>query len=254
MPSEIGMTYVPPFEFRGANFSSGRVAEDITDLRSKRYIYELSAGSLTHGDQAALYTVGAFENYGIDTGVPEEARQAALRHYRMTKRNRNAGNVNNDSVYLSCQKPPFDKSTDVIWIRRPVWVDHGNGHVAELGPKSEIFFVCLPPTGYGPVPEESSSNLRHPDTGWVLRTEKRKTVVEKILIEDIMTRYNMDRTTARELALDLISFSTTAHNVQYAPVVRASYFFGGHGHFIETLSWQPEEKLYNLGSIEFNRQ
>jgi hypothetical protein len=124
------MTYVPKFEFMNLPFRGGHLS-GFTELDTDKPTYELAPLSITHADQAALYTAGLLAKMGAD--VPQ--KQAAVDHYDAVHAHKNQGNWNSDGIRYDWEVPaektrhlPRDYRA-VAWIVRPEWKIENGIHV-----------------------------------------------------------------------------------------------------------------------------
>ena len=257
MQSAERMTKIPAFHLpNGISFRGDLVSESLEYLDTNKPAYELSVGSLTHADQSALYLLGLFAKMGVDTGAPEEAKQAALQHYETVHANRGRGNWNFDGVNYDIE--PEDKKGGLFlpkgyeivgWIKRPVFEKNSGVYSPIVGEGSELIFTEMPPNGYGPV--LTVAGLRHPKTGWALATVPTRKEAEERLARDLFSKF-VDEHEAIELAKKEVSYSCRKpHGSGNASVYRV-YGLAVDGPFSEDARWGADDWGRDLGAFSSN--
>ena len=246
---------VPSFTLsNGLSFSGGELSRDIEYLGTGEPAYKLSVGSLTHADQAALYFAGFCKKYGIETGIPEEAKKAALEHYEIVHNynNRGKGNWNFDGVDsddVDFRTLPGEKLPEgyehVLWIKRPEWIKQKGVYVPIKGEGSEEFVTEWPPDGFGPLP--TIYGFRDPRTGWALATTPdRQKAVEALA--DEFEKY-MDRKPAQESAEKEVSYSYRREKGTGKGAVFRGFGLNDDGPFHEHADWDGGDWGRYLGAF-----
>lgn len=184
--SEPEAINIEAFELsNGLRFSGGKLTAKLQRLGIVYPApYELSVGSITHADQAALYYAGMMEENGVNTGLPKNVKKAAAEHHKEIHTHRGHVNYNWDGVdYTANVKlPPLTKIPEgydaVLWLPKPKFVLHDHGIYQPEVDEAEPFVTVLPPNGWA-VP--TKDGFRNPKTGWALATvQSREDAIKQI--------------------------------------------------------------------------
>jgi hypothetical protein len=247
--------YVPAFSLsNGISFSGGFVSRDIQHLGTGEPAYKLSVNSLMHSDQTALYFAGFCEKLGIDTGIPEEAKRAALAHYEVIHNKKGYGNWNFDGIDSDVDFKPLPGEDlpqgyeHVMWIKRPEWKEENGIWIPFKGEGSEAFVTEWPPDGYGPLP--TIYGFRDPRTGWALATTPDRKKAVKALKKEF-EKY-MDIGKALKLAEQEVSYSCRRERGTGKGAVYRDFSLGDFGPFYEGAGWGGGGRLRWLGAFPFS--
>lgn len=250
------MILVPPFTLpNGLSFSGGRVSEDIEYLNTGKRAYELSVGSMAHADQAALYQLGLVVKMGVDVKVPQEAKDAALRHYNTVNSDshKGHGNWNSDAIDYEMKAAVLPGTLlgegyeVVAWIKRPRWVLRGGIHVPEAGSDSDVIYVAMPPNGYG-IP--TNDGLRDPRTGWHFATTPDRSKAVDLLGKSFAQHMD-DQAAVRKLAENEVSYSYRRPTGSGKGVVSRGFPLNDLGPFYELARWYGDRRARDLGAFPF---
>ncbi len=239
------------FELFGLSFRGGKLSKTLEYLNTGKPAYELSVGSITHADQAALYYAGMLEENGVDTKLPEEVKKTAAVHYKEVHAHRGQGNFNWDGVdYTADVKlPPLTRVPDgydaVLWMPKPKWAKEGNIYVPQAG-EEEPFVAVLPPSGWA-VP--TTDGLRDRKTGWALATvQSREDAIKQIA--ESLAGY-MDEEKAMEIAKKEVSYSYRRARGDGKSAVFRGFTLYDDGPFYENANWDGGGRNGGLGAFPF---
>jgi len=159
---------IAPFGFEGS------IGVDITDFGKQ--FYQLHKGSITLGEQAALFQAYLASELGQAPALPNEVRGVLYTLFDKIGR----GNVTDDACDYDHGKrlkkvKPTDRS--VRWIVHPQGFEGGeDGWEAKLGPDSDVYHILLPEPGYV---ERTCDGAYHPKLGVPFSTVPRREEAEK---------------------------------------------------------------------------
>ena len=238
---------IPAFTYKDAAFPETELSRDIEYLGTGERARILGPKSITLGYQAALFEIGLLTKLGLDAGVPDEVRQAAVQHYKTitSQKNRGKGNWNNTV---------FDYTTDFgqpsNWrkmngyerigiINQPEWIQE-NGIWT---PKGQPVPTDAPPEGFTLL---TIDGLYQP-TGVDFETGPREEAVRRLAA--FASRNGLEDKAAKDFGKANASYSYRRKKGSgYSPAFRG-FGLGGDGPFCVYAGWRADDWDGGLGAF-----